>query len=195
MGCDNGYEPNYQNKIDNKAVNGLAGVSNSLAYKVHEIENHLHSRERWFGISGDQSGNDWALAAGLTPFVAISGAADYGGDASDEAKIFGTDDTPVIAGSAYFDVHRMLILDVDHTTPYVMRLVWGTGTMAAAITALQFTEFAVMSDATNPQLAGAIPVEIMMPRIAVDTQVWMQAKNATDDSEIDFLIGMHEYSG
>lgn len=194
MGNGDGYEPNYQNKIDNKVVNGLLGVKDSLAYKVHEIEKHHHHRERWFGISGDQSGNDWALT-GLAPFIAISGANDYGGDANDEAKIFGTADTPAIAGSAYFDPGEILVLDVDHVTPYFMRFIWGTGTMAAAITALQFTEFVLMSDATNPQLAGAVPVLFGCPRIAVGTKCWVQAWNATDDSAIDFLIGMHEYPG
>ena len=45
-------------KIDSLATNGLNGVNNSLAYRVHEIENHFHSVERWVGISADQSGDD-----------------------------------------------------------------------------------------------------------------------------------------
>jgi hypothetical protein len=32
-------------KIDNKATLGSLGTSNSLAYRVHEIERHLHSYE------------------------------------------------------------------------------------------------------------------------------------------------------
>ena len=31
--------------IDTVAVDGLSGVSNSLAYKVHEIEKHFHNSE------------------------------------------------------------------------------------------------------------------------------------------------------
>ena len=36
-------------KIDGLAVDGLSGVSNSLAYKVHEIEKHFHNSEKVYG--------------------------------------------------------------------------------------------------------------------------------------------------
>ena len=39
-------------KLDDQAVNGLSGVEDSLAYKVHEIEKHLHNNEKWFGLAG-----------------------------------------------------------------------------------------------------------------------------------------------
>ena len=35
---------------------------------------------QWLGISANQAGNDWALDT-LNPYVAISGAGDYGADA------------------------------------------------------------------------------------------------------------------
>lgn len=38
-------------KIDNRAVDGLLGVNNSLAYKVHEIEKHFHNQEKWCGVA------------------------------------------------------------------------------------------------------------------------------------------------
>ena len=76
---------------------------------VHHDE-HFHTRERWFGISGDQSGDDWALAAGLTPFQAISGNGVFGADANDEAKVLGTDDTPAITNKQFFDMHRILVI-------------------------------------------------------------------------------------
>ena len=34
-------------KIDQAVTDGLAGTSNSLAYRVHEIEKHFHGREFW----------------------------------------------------------------------------------------------------------------------------------------------------
>ena len=37
------------NKIDDEAVSGLLGTYDSLAYRVHEIERHLHSAGSWFG--------------------------------------------------------------------------------------------------------------------------------------------------
>ncbi len=96
------YNPN-STKIDRQAVDGLLGTADSLAYKVDTLNRHNHSRERWFGISGNQSGNDWATDT-LTPFVAISGADTYGTDhaggagAVDEAYVIGTDDMPGISG-------------------------------------------------------------------------------------------------
>ena len=50
-------------KIDNLSTDGLGGINNSLAYRIHEIENHLHSPERRLGISldADQAKDKWAL--------------------------------------------------------------------------------------------------------------------------------------
>ena len=188
------YGPYYGVKIDDQAVNGLLGAPNSLAYKVHEIEKHFHSRERWFGINGDQSGNNWA-AYNLIPFIAISGNNGYGSDADDEAKVFGTDDTPVISGSVKFDLHRMLIIDADHTTVYRLRIVYGTGTMADAITAGQYTEIMVKYDHALFG-GGGVPTEIQMPRLnSGSDKVWIQAWSPADNSQIDFFIGIHEYEG
>ena len=61
---------NGSRKIDSLATDGLAGVSNSLAYRVHEIEKHFHSEEHWYGDDGDNTGStannltDWTLTAG-----------------------------------------------------------------------------------------------------------------------------------
>jgi len=45
-------------KIDLVAVNGLNGVNNSLAYKVHEIERHFHNSEQVFGNNSGYLGAD-----------------------------------------------------------------------------------------------------------------------------------------
>jgi hypothetical protein len=156
-------------------------------------DEHFHTRERWRGIIAVQTATDWADDV-LTPFVAISGNNDYGADADDEAQVLGTDDTPVIAGMTMFDMHRFLVVDVDHDTPYKLRVVWGTGTMAAGIAAGQTSEVMIMFDAANPTESAGIPVDLKMPRLrcGID-KVWVQAWNATDDSEISFLVGLHEY--
>ncbi len=181
-------------KIDNLATDGLDGVNNSLTYRVHEIEKHFHSREHWRGMKGVQTATDWSDDV-LTPFQAISGNNDYGGDANDEAQVLGTDNTPVISGYPKYDLHRILIIDASSTTVYKLRLVWGTGTMADAITANQFTEIMVQYD---PALFGGsgVPTEIMMPRVNCGTdKIWIQAWNATNNATIDFLVGWHEYQG
>lgn len=180
-------------KIDSQATEGLDGTSNSLAYRVHEIEKHFHSREIWYGISSDQSGDDWA-ADNLNPYQAISGNGDYGSDPNDEAKVLGPDDTPVFTGMVKYDLHRLLIVDASSTSQYKIRIVYGTGTMADAITAEQYTEVMVKED---PALFGGSgqPLEIQMPRQDVGTKIWIQCKNATNNATIDFFVGLHEYQG
>lgn len=183
------------NKIDDVATSGLAGVSNSLAYRVHEIEKHFHNYCKWFGISASQAGNDWALsvsAAGMrNPYVAISGNADYGADVNDEAKVWGTDDT--MGADTKLDLQQLFITAASVTTIYYLRIIWGAGTMADAITALQYSEIPVVADAAQ---GGSIDVilPVMMPRITIGThKIWIQAKNATNNATISFLVGGHSY--
>lgn len=177
-------------KIDDKTVNGLTGVKNSLAYRVHEIERHFHSRELFYGKLGTQTATNWWEAESLTPFRAISGDAVFGADANDEAQVIGSADTSASNG-AYFDLHEYLIDSASATSAYVIRLVYGTGTMADAITAGQYSDtmFRV------PANARQSPVVVQMPRIAVGTKVWIQAKNATNNATVDFFIGLHFYEG
>lgn len=172
---------------------GLLGTYDSTGYRVAEIEGHSHNRERWFGISGDQSGDDWA-ADTLNPFQAISGAGDYGADANDEAKVLGADDTPAIVGMVKFDAHRITIVSASSTTQYKLRVVYGTGTMADAITAGQYSELVVKYD---PAIFGGTghPVNLRMLRLDAGTKVWVQCKNASNNATIDFFIGLHEYEG
>lgn len=188
-----------EDKIDAQAVNGLLGVNNSLAYKVHEIEKHFHNTERWIGMSGDQSGTDWSDSvsdATMIPvFVAISGDDTYGADADDEAKIIGTSDLPIQTDMVKADIHNIYVTAADDTSIFWLRIVYGSGTMADAITAEQYSEFPVLADAAA---GGSIAVvtPVMMPRITAGTdKVWIQAKNTTDDAEIEFYVGLHEYAG
>jgi hypothetical protein len=185
----------YTVKIDNLATNGLTGVSNSLAYRVHELERHFHGRERWFGKLAVQTATDWADNNIATPFRCISGNNDYGGDPNDEAQVIGTADTPAIAGNVKYDIHRLLIIDASSTTQYKLRVVYGTGTMADAIAAGQYSTIMVKIDAAVQQTPSA-PVEIMMPRgTCASTKVWIQCWNATNNATLDFFAGWHEYEG
>lgn len=158
--------------------------------KVQVIEEHLHNREVWFGKSADQSGNNWGTVSGLTPYQAISGNGDFGSDADDEAKVLGSDDTPVFSGMTLVDCHRLMIDDTSRTTPYIMRLIHGTGTMAEAIAAGQYSIFIYKKESAAGR--GG-PVEFRMNRHAVGTKVWVQCKNATDNATVDFFLGHHEY--
>lgn len=188
--------PNEVSKIDSKTVDGLLGVNNSVAYKVHEIEKHFHSGETWLGIRAVPDATDWGIDTSIDAFQAISGADAYGADANDEAEVIGTGDLPILSGGVKFDLHRLFIVDVSQDSIYKLRIVYGTGTMADAITAGQYSEVVVISDATNPQQSTGGPVDVMMPRKTSGTdKIWIQAWNATDNATIDFLVGLHEYVG
>jgi len=185
----------HLNKIDSAPTDGLVGVEGSLAYRIHEIEKHFHSRGRWLGKLGTQTATAWADDT-LTPYQAISGNDDYGGDVNDEALVVGTDDAPQITGMVKFDLHKVLITAVSVDTVYKLRIVYGSGTMAAAIIAGQYSEFMVKFDSSNPQQSAGIPFHVQMPRLTSGTdKVWIQAWNATDNATVDFFVGIHEYEG
>ena len=179
-------------KIDDLAVAGLAGVNNSLAYKVHEIEKHVHGRERWWGAVGAPDETNAIAATVTVPFVAVSG-----GDAWGTAiPICGTADNPVLATDVKFDAHRIFVVSLDDdTTPWRIRLIYGTGTSANAITAGQWTEMMTMTNAVPGNRAGGSPVDVMMPRVDVGTKVWVQVWNDTNLEEMEFYWGAHGYAG
>ena len=186
---------NDTEKIDDAATDGLLGASNSLAYRVHEIEKHFHNVERWVGKLAVQTATSWADDNIDTPFRAISGANDYGADASDEAQVLGTDDTPIIAGTVKYDPFRISIVSLSTDTEWKLRLVYGSGTMATAITAGQYSEVMVINAVAGSK-SGGTPVDFRVPRLnsGID-QVWLQAWNVTDNATCDFFIGVHEYIG
>ena len=161
-----------------------------LTAQIGEHDEHFHNREYWFGKSADQSGNNWGTRASLTPYQAISGNGDFGSDANDEAKCIGSADTPIRAGGTKFDFRRIQVVAVSSTTVYLLRIIHGTGTMAEAEAAGQYTECAFFRQA--PPIRGD-PVDLIQEKIAVGQKIWIRAKNATDNATIDFLAGIHEY--
>jgi len=195
------YDPST-NKIDNEATLGLLGTSNSLAYRVHEIEKHFHNYERWYGKTADQSGvNPWAKSwsdTGIpTPYQAISGTNTFGADANDEALVWGLNDTLIVGGvtMSKLDMHRIFVTASSITTILGFRIIWGSGTMADAIAAGQFGGIPIIADAAQ---GGSVAVitDVMMPRITIGThKIWVQVKSATNNATVDFYVGLHGYQG
>lgn len=181
-------------KIDALATAGLLSTEDSLSYRLGEIERHLHNRERWYGKLAVQTATDWA-ENNLTPFRAISGNNAYGTDPNDEAQVLGTADTPIIAGNTRYDLHKLFIVDASSTSIYKLRIIYGTGTMADAITAEQYSIVMVKIDAAAGETPN-VPVPIMMRRgTCGQTKIWIQAWNAINNATIDFFVGLHEYEG
>ena len=179
-------------KIDDAATLGLAGTSNSLAYRIMELERHFHNVERWWGalVAPDETN---AIEANVNrPFVAASGDNTWGA----AIPILGTDDNPVLATDAKFDIHRLLVTDLDDdTTPWRVRVIWGSGTSADAITAGQWTEMMTVTNAVPGNRAGGSPIDVIMRREDIGVKIWAQAWNDTDAEELSFFTGYHGYVG
>jgi hypothetical protein len=148
----------------------------------------------WAGKLATQTATEWLDVTSLTPFRAISGLNDYGGDANDEALLIGSGDTSFRAGSTKRTINEILIVELSTDTPWKIRLVWGSGTLAAAIAAQQFT-CQMMQNIVSGSKAGGVPLRIEMPKIDIGVdKMWMIAKNATDNATIDILIGIKEFT-
>jgi hypothetical protein len=92
------------NKIDALAVNGLSGVADSLAYKVDEIEHHLHNSEQIYGSNSGFMTSDF-----LTKFTVVGGNNAYG----TELHIYAGD--TIASGSAVqkLDINSLYVIGVS----------------------------------------------------------------------------------
>jgi hypothetical protein len=91
-------------KIDNEATLGLSGVVNSLAYRVHEIEAHLHNSQQIYG----NTTNTMARLS-TTGFTVV------GGDNAWGTELQLHNGTVIESGSATkkFDFNTLYITAVD----------------------------------------------------------------------------------
>lgn len=154
-------------------------------------DEHFMNRERWFGKKAVPTATDWGDEASLTPYRAISGDGVFGIDGDDEAEVLGTDDTPVIAGKNFYMLHKLLVLAASAATVYILRIVYGTGTMGDAESAGQYSDVGFIRETG---VGRGAPIELKMPMLRAGTdKVWIRAKNATDNATIDFLVGLHEH--
>lgn len=170
-----------------------AGALTDIAEDIEYAEEHVHHKNRWYGKKASQSSTLWgvSLSTGLSLiYRAISGAGVYGADANDEAQVLGSGDV-VDATWVQLDINEILITANSSSTLYLNRIVWGSGTLADAVTAGQYSEFPYSranSDTTR------IVRNINTPLIAAGTKIWLQTMNATDNATIDFVVGIHGYT-
>jgi len=179
-------------KIDNRETDGLSGVHNSLAYRTNEIERHFHSYERWAGAAAIPNAEIHVADNILTipaAFQADGGNLTWGA----WLQVLGSSDTPVIAGSAYFDPHRFMVTDAEHDdTTYLFQVAFGASG-AAALAAGAYTEGVFH---TTGNKVGAAPAFIQTRRIAAGTKAWVRiCAVGQNTGTLDFYFGLHEYEG
>jgi hypothetical protein len=176
-------------KIDSRASDGLNGTSNSLSYRIHEVDRHLHRWERWFGVAGSPSGETHvADIDSLTGIQLTSGNDTYGA----WKQLLGSADTPIGSGNAYFDIHRFILTQVTQTDiVHKIQIALGISG-AAALTAKTYSECPFI-----PNTPGEVsPFEILTRRATVGTKAWGRLWVAGEDAATaSFLFGIHEYEG
>jgi hypothetical protein len=123
------------------------------------------------------------------PFVAVSGNNTWGA----AIPVCGTGDDPTDGLGIKFDPHLLFVVDTDHATAYRIRIIYGTGTSAAAIVAEQWSEEMFITS-TGPFSTGT-PIDFLMRRVDVGSKLWVQVWNATNGSSVDFYWGTHGYEG
>lgn len=185
-------------KIDKLVVDGLSGVNNSLAYKVEEIEKHLHSAGRWLGASAGNIGP--GLLTSLLPFILTSNASS--GVYGTAVEIFdGTEDYDLPFTVVYADPHQLFVHDVSNDGIFKIRFAnsrynGSTDTyanMAEAVAAKFYTEVKVII-ADDKKPSTAIPIQT--GRMRVGSTLWAQVMHDTASAEtIEFTLGMHGYKG
>lgn len=183
---------NRLRKIDDAPADGLLGVGDSLAYEVGEIDNHIHSCERWFGVAAVPDGEDHVadrIAPTIAAFTVDGGNMTWG----TWLQILGPDDTPADAGNVKFDLHRIQLVAVErqNITHFIQVSFGATG--ADALAAGNYTELVFHPQSVQGRPA---PVVVQNMRIDVDTKGWIRiVAMGQNGGELDFYIGMHEYEG
>lgn len=180
----------FTEKIDDLAVDGLLGVSNSLAYKVQEIEVHLHSGGRWFEKATSASGETHTadiIGVGSGAFQLDAGNDDWGS----WVQILGSSDTPATAGNAFFDPHEILINGTERIATYFIQFARGASGQAG-YDAGTYTELVMGSDTNKFKSI----TKVQTGRAPAGSKVWARCMcPGQNTATLDFFIGIHEYKG
>lgn len=179
-------------KIDSQTTDGLEGTHDSLAYRVGEIERHLHSYEGWVGVAASPDGEVHAMdeiAPGIAAFQLDAGNNDWG----EWVIIVGSSDTPFFDPSnKYYDMHRIMVTQTERTSLYFIQYAFGNVDGDTAYAAGDYTTAPFIP--SSNQIDG--PFDIQMRRRAVGTKVWARAFcPGQNTATISFYPGGHEYEG
>jgi hypothetical protein len=177
-------------KIDDVATLGLAGVNNSLAYRVHEIEKHLHSSGSWFGAAATPTATHFAdrIGPAIAAFQIDAGNEDWG----TWVQLLGADDTPARTSQAFFDPHEILISTAQEEVIYFIQIGRGASG-AASLSAGTYTELVVGVDATKKFKSVT---KVQTGRAPAGSLLWARCLAiGKNTATIDFYLGIHEYAG
>ena len=165
-------------KIDNWAVDGLAGVSNSLAYKVEELEKHFHGQGYWYG---QDPGDTFLVEFGMTPWQLAAGDGEAFG-----AWIQLSNGDEITAGPRY-DPHLLMVMQASAAGKlYYIQFGTGAGGAQAVRTTVAFFPAATLRQG---------PAIVICPRLYSTDLLWARAACETNGATISFVLGLHTYEG
>jgi len=166
----------------------MIGVDSKIKTKLNELEVQLSALEERF-VTKQRCFGAGAVEASLTPYQFTSAAADFG----TEVQILQTADTPFETGKNFFDLRGALITNVSLFELIIFRLIWGTGTVAAAEAAGNYSDHELIRLSTLT-IAGGLPAELTMPKLPTGTMnVWGKIKATTNLLTMSCVFGLHEY--
>jgi len=186
---------NSNEKIDSQSTLGLLGTENSLSYRVHEIERHLHSSGSWFEAAGTPTATHFAdrigTVGGAGAFRIDAGDSSVSATWGDWVQLLGSGDTPARTAQTYFDPHEAIIAAAERTAIHFIQ--FGRGASgAAALAAGTYTEFAV--DTTDK--AGGSILRIQTGRSPAGSLLWARCLCPGQNTAwLDLYFGIHEYQG
>ena len=176
--------------IEDTASDGLLSTPESLAYRVAEIERHLHSGARWFETASVPNAEIHVadrIGSGAGAFRVDAGNLVWGS----WVQILGSSDTPADTGKAYFDPHQVIVEDTERASTYFLQFARGASG-AAGLAAGTYTEF--VYGATVQKDTGIIMVQT--GRALAGSKVWARCICPGQNTGwLDFYFGLHEYEG
>lgn len=177
-------------KIDSYATDGLDGVENSLAYRIGEVDRHVHSYQRAFGLAAVPAGETHRADAAVDdpdPFQVDAGNDTWG----TAVQIFGSDDTP--SGWEKFDPHRISIVSVETANvTYFIQIIAGASA-AAGITAGTYSDVVFRPQSVQGRPAN---IDLNFRRQDSGTKMWVRTlARGQNTATLDLYIVMHGYEG
>lgn len=182
-------------------VISLVAIARKVLEEATEIEEHIHSGERWLGVAAAPAGETHiadrigagAATAEAGPLVVDAGNDDWG----TWTQILGSSDTPTDSGSKVaFDLHRMRISGSEDTAQrYMIQIALQEDAPADDPGSSDvYTETDLISQGVGA-LGFIEPILLQGCRVAATTKVWMRTRApGLNTSTLSFYIGLHEYT-
>jgi hypothetical protein len=147
----------------------------------------LYFRQFWWGTTAGPTETNAIESNVNRACQLVSGNNAYG----TAVPICGTDDDPCpTLTQVSFNLDRILPITSSIITPWKVRVSWGSGTCADAITAGQYSETMVI-----PNLVVGLPSGNAFPittaRIPAGSKVWAEGWSVTNLATVDFFWACH----